>query len=430
MKKFVFLLIAVSMFFFGFSELKADSISKEEKPIVNIQGWNFYASMLISFNGGEDGLSRDIRQVYIKDFEVEYDEANSIVIGTVKRSTINDVIEDTDYTVSSIAFNLDFYDYNLAYSYLNKVTARTSTLATPRTFYQVTFASQITEDNPFITGLIFGGTDFAGSNPFVAEENEVYAFDKGVYEYSDDLVTNGVALAELDKTKAIKSFKIKVATKIVEDVEIDIKNITKYTIPPVITTDDLNASTNNNTDIIYEMYNNARQLMYSWNFENGLVAEEDYIEFESLITFDNSPYEVEISEELNLPSEEIKYLTFKHHGKLPKSATITVNVSDKFKKNETTSLFYYNETTKKLEEYDKNLIVDENGYVSFQIDHCSDYVLAKTDDVDITLINKVTKENKESNTERNYKLITIAVSLVILLITLIYFIIKKKSMKK
>lgn len=66
---------------------------------------------------------------------------------------------------------------------------------------------------------------------------------------------------------------------------------------------------------------------------------------------------------------------FEHNGKLPEGTKVTVAVDGKFKDGDVVSLFYYNPTTKRLEEKVKNLKV-EYGYVEFELDHCSTYVLA------------------------------------------------------
>ena len=59
---------------------------------------------------------------------------------------------------------------------------------------------------------------------------------------------------------------------------------------------------------------------------------------------------------------------------LPTTATIKVAVDNNYSDGDKLYLYYYNENSKKLEFIDNNLVV-RNGYVSFEIKHCSDYVL-------------------------------------------------------
>lgn len=69
---------------------------------------------------------------------------------------------------------------------------------------------------------------------------------------------------------------------------------------------------------------------------------------------------------------------FAHSGNLPEGTNVSMYVGDKFKEGDVLSLFYYNPTTKKLEETVKNIKVFNDGYVQFNLEHCSSYVLVKT----------------------------------------------------
>ena len=67
-------------------------------------------------------------------------------------------------------------------------------------------------------------------------------------------------------------------------------------------------------------------------------------------------------------------MTFDHHGKLPSNATVRVNVADKFKDGEELYLYYYNEESSEIEYIEHKLKVVD-GYVEFDIEHCSNYFL-------------------------------------------------------
>jgi len=72
-------------------------------------------------------------------------------------------------------------------------------------------------------------------------------------------------------------------------------------------------------------------------------------------------------------------LSFAHEGLLPTQATVRIYVADQ--KGVTPGshiyLYHYNDTTGKLETlpYSNDYVVDEDGYVTVQIVHCSDYVV-------------------------------------------------------
>ncbi|MFT9077689.1 hypothetical protein [Ethanoligenens sp.] len=68
------------------------------------------------------------------------------------------------------------------------------------------------------------------------------------------------------------------------------------------------------------------------------------------------------------------YLSFAHEGALPGKATIVVNTGSYYPSGTTLYLYTYNSQTKKLELTGGNVKLD-NGFASFAISHCSDYVL-------------------------------------------------------
>lgn len=109
---------------------------------------------------------------------------------------------------------------------------------------------------------------------------------------------------------------------------------------------------------------------YSWSFDKE-EYEKNAFDFDMSIGF-NSPFKNDIEK---LISKNIKkeYVSFNYHGDLPSTATIKVPVS-KFKDEQMLNLYYYDDTTNKIELVQNNIMVS-NGYVTFDIDHCSDYFL-------------------------------------------------------
>ncbi|MFZ2538745.1 MAG: hypothetical protein WAX04_07575 [Oscillospiraceae bacterium] len=70
-------------------------------------------------------------------------------------------------------------------------------------------------------------------------------------------------------------------------------------------------------------------------------------------------------------------VSFNHSGNLPANAKIILDVSADYNDGEELFLYYYNDTTKKLEPISKgNKVMGEK--VQIEISHCSNYVLTKT----------------------------------------------------
>ena len=112
------------------------------------------------------------------------------------------------------------------------------------------------------------------------------------------------------------------------------------------------------------------EFAYSWSFNKAEFKQNEF-EFDMGIKF-KSPNKDEIN---SLISENMKkeYVSFNYHGDLPGVATIKIPTS-KFDDNDRLNLYYYNDVTKKIETVQTNVMV-MNGYVTFDIDHCSDYFL-------------------------------------------------------
>ena len=72
------------------------------------------------------------------------------------------------------------------------------------------------------------------------------------------------------------------------------------------------------------------------------------------------------------------FLSYAHSGELPGKASIYVKVADHFSNGDKLNLYYCKEDTQKTDLVERDIIV-ENGYVSFEIDHCSNYFLSQED---------------------------------------------------
>ena len=88
-------------------------------------------------------------------------------------------------------------------------------------------------------------------------------------------------------------------------------------------------------------------------------------------------------------------LAFEHSGRLPEGTTVKTYVGDTFQPKQNVQLSYFNETTGKLEET-KRYTVDDNGYVTVVINHCSAYVLQAANDVSVS---ETIKPEEKKDTE-------------------------------
>ena len=129
--------------------------------------------------------------------------------------------------------------------------------------------------------------------------------------------------------------------------------------------------------ITYVVDDNERNLTYTWSFpktENykNNIKDDLYIDLNLRLSIDA------ITNDTNTINEKVKQnkliVTFDHHGTLPETATVRINVSNKFKDGEKLYLYYYNPDNNQIEYIDDGLKV-KDGYVEFSIDHCSDYFL-------------------------------------------------------
>lgn len=129
--------------------------------------------------------------------------------------------------------------------------------------------------------------------------------------------------------------------------------------------------------ISYIVEDYDRDLTYTWQFEKtdefyNNVNENLEIDINLRLSLD--AYN-KATEDINNRVDQNKLIvTFDHHGKLPSNATVRVNVADKFKNGDDLYLYYYNEETNQIEYMEHHIEVID-GYVEFNIDHCSNYFL-------------------------------------------------------
>jgi len=127
----------------------------------------------------------------------------------------------------------------------------------------------------------------------------------------------------------------------------------------------------------YSVEDYERNLSYSWQFmkekgKNISVEDSLYITEDLRLSIDASTSGANrITDKVD---QKKLIISFDYHGALPLKTTVRINVANKFKNGEHLYLYYYNPDSDNIE-YIMHDVVVKNGFVEFQIEHCSDYFL-------------------------------------------------------
>ena len=134
--------------------------------------------------------------------------------------------------------------------------------------------------------------------------------------------------------------------------------------------------TESKNDITYNVVDFERNLAYSWTFakEKTDTPLNQTIEMDINLRLDIDAITNTTNDINELVKENKLIVSFDYHGDLPTKALVKINVKDKFKDGEHLYLYYYNPDNKQIEFIDKNIKV-KDGYIEFNIEHCSDYFL-------------------------------------------------------
>lgn len=112
-----------------------------------------------------------------------------------------------------------------------------------------------------------------------------------------------------------------------------------------------------------------------WVFEGSKLTDTS-IALNTNITFtEKAPTELKSDiDKVVGELKNVRYLNFSHEGKLPGLAEIAYRVSEAYEVGTELYVAHFNEDTKQLDEVTE-VTVDENGYITWEITHCSTYVL-------------------------------------------------------
>ena len=176
---------------------------------------------------------------------------------------------------------------------------------------------------------------------------------------------------------------------------------------------------------------------YKWTFAAADITDEDAIDgsiFNTKISLE-SPNAAAIKAAAG--DAEIIHIYFSHHGKLPGKALVEIFAGEA-EAGKTKYVHYFDGTANEFE-YITEVVVQDNGWVIFEIEHCSDYVLSdKLLDTAETTEQETEPTQQEQQTEEQTQPIeqenngsTLPIALIAIVVIIIacavFFIKKKKS---
>lgn len=192
-------------------------------------------------------------------------------------------------------------------------------------------------------------------------------------DYDIDLIRedgSGMSYQGQFSTGIYKSTSIEAPKEDIPDKDV----VTEVPVDSKITSEMLSQIIKDKNKVTYETKDNDK-LMYSWTFDGAKMTSSDY-NIDLKVNVGSSANEAAIKAAIPNTKDTPLYLQFNHHGNLPENTTVKVNVLGTYKDGEVLTLYYYNEETKKLEEVSSGISV-KDGFVEFNLAHCSDYVLVK-----------------------------------------------------
>ncbi|MEG0909684.1 MAG: Ig-like domain-containing protein [Bacilli bacterium] len=135
---------------------------------------------------------------------------------------------------------------------------------------------------------------------------------------------------------------------------------------------------NNKTNVDFNVVDKDKKLSYSWGFDGTMLENlEKFVKLNLELSVTKLAPEL-IKNDINsvVDMDKSLFVNFSYHGELPGKAHMKIYVGNLYKDGALVTLYYYNETSKKTEKMASDLVV-KNGYVEFDITHCSTYVLTE-----------------------------------------------------
>ncbi len=169
------------------------------------------------------------------------------------------------------------------------------------------------------------------------------------------------------------------------------------------------------------LYDKDDKFVYGWTLEGkNFAAAKDFKEFNPTVTF-KTDNEEKINELSNYAS--CKFLNFAYSGNLPEGTKFSLAVDKDFKDTDKVRLYYFNPKDLKLELVKEELI-PEKGNLKFDLSHCSDYILTRSEI-------KATEEVVEKSNDKLFIVIlAIALAIIIALAVILVIVLNKNKKKK
>ncbi len=384
MKKKLLVIVSLLFLVLSFTKVNADTTPrdmKDSKTKVTIQGVDLYGIVEVDFNN-------KTRKGYIGDFELSFDEKSNTVIAKVKRSQINNLVQENDKNAYiNIELNLDYHDFEEGQNYYTAYSIENDTKYCQMD--KITAGGKNNAGSTKYLEMLSTAVEITGGSVYTATSPGYRALYKG-----NLLSTNGACLPISDfesdtETRMIYLVNPNYKFSIDEDVEANMGNMESIETshPGNNNSHDNDIKINNFYEIVDA--NRKQQLALSMYDENGKpieIAQDDLN-----VEIDESKNTDEIASSfMGDKAEDVQILTINYKKNFKGKAKIKSYVGKKFKGVSNFNVYYFNEKTKLMEIITSDTKVDKNGYVSFTVNHFSEYVITSSD-------NKVKEEKEEEN---------------------------------
>ena len=250
-----------------------------------------------------------------------------------------------------------------------------------------------------------------------------------------------VKVEQKEEVKEEKKVEEKADKKETRNVSYDNENITTEILNQIKTTDEITSVTinaKNNSVIKKEVFSAIKGLDKDLviNTNNDIQITMNGKDVKEVKDIDVKVNYTKLSTDVDLKeyADEAIILNFKPNGVLPATAKIKIKITDEMKKtlNDKNSVYvyYYNETSKKLEEIATNIKIQDDSF-EFTIKHNSKYIISSTK---IEKTNNTVSENNKDvsflESKKMYILIIGVTLFVIILVLIIVIVDRKKKSKK
>jgi len=156
--------------------------------------------------------------------------------------------------------------------------------------------------------------------------------------------------------------------KNIKNADIYIKNDT------IITKDYLKLIKENKKNISFNYYDEeTNNLIYSWSLSGKDIKDINSFKTKIDISLDANKKILELSN-----YAEGIYVDFDHNGNLPEGTKVKLYVGNKYKDGEYVNVYHHDKEEDKLIHIESKIKVN-NGYIEFDIEHCSEYFVTMSE---------------------------------------------------